>query len=247
MTEQPRAGRTEGQPAHVLAVDDSSVNRRLLERLLTQEGYRVTLAEDGPQALEQLRDPSQPVDVVLLDIMMPEMDGRDVLRHVKADPGLRHIPVIVLSAVEDTDTVTECIEAGAADYLHKPFSRSILRARLVASLAEKRLRDTELEYLEQVGRLTEAASALEAGRFEPDSLAGVAARQDSLGQLGRVFARMATEVVEREERLRRQVQELRVAVDSQQTRKQAQEITQTAYFQSLRGRVAELRDLLEPD
>lgn len=236
------------QQAHVLAVDDSTVNRRLLERLLAQEGYAVTLAEDGPEALERLRDQQRAVDVILLDIMMPAMDGRDVLRQVKADPALRHIPVIVLSAVEDVDTVTECIEAGAADYLHKPFSRQILRARIAASLAEKRMRDTELEYLEQVRRVTDAASALEAGHFDPTSLEAVAARDDSLGHLGRVFARMAAEVVEREERLRRQVQELRVAVDNQQTRRQAEEITQTAYFQSLRGRVAELRQLLtDPD
>jgi CheY-like chemotaxis protein len=172
---------------HILVVDDNRVNRLLLSRALEADGYRVTLAEHGRQALELLGQ--TPVDVVLLDILMPEMDGYETLARIKAEPGLGHIPVIMISAVGEMDSVIRCIEMGATDYLPKPFNAALLRARLGASLAGKRLRDLELEYLEQVGRVTDAAAAVEAETFEPLALDGVAGRADALGQLARVFQR----------------------------------------------------------
>src|SRR3569832_2408186 len=92
----------------------------------------------------------EPFDLVLLDIMMPKMNGYQVLEHLKADPILRHIPVIVFSALDDINSVVECIELGAEDYLTKPFKAVLLAARITNSLDKKRLRDQERFYLEQL-------------------------------------------------------------------------------------------------
>jgi CheY-like chemotaxis protein/class 3 adenylate cyclase/predicted metal-dependent HD superfamily phosphohydrolase len=190
----------------MLVVDDERINRMLLERALRQEGYDVATAGDGRQALEMLG--TQPFDVVLLDILMPELDGYVTLAQIKGDSALRHIPVIMISAVDEMDSVVRCIQMGATDYLPKPFNPALLRARINTSLAEKRLRDLEREYLEQVGYVADAAAAVEAATFDPASLDGVAARGDALGQLARVFQRMAAEVHLREQRLKRQLQQL---------------------------------------
>jgi adenylate cyclase len=127
--------------ARVLVVDDDPVNRALLLHSLEREGYRHATAENGRQALELLR--AEPFDVVLLDVVMPELDGYDVLATIEADPGLRRIPVIMISALEDLESVTRCIEMGADDYLPKPFNPVLLRARMNGSLTKKRLLDLE--------------------------------------------------------------------------------------------------------
>jgi signal transduction histidine kinase/DNA-binding response OmpR family regulator len=132
----------------VLVVDDDKINRDLLSRQLERQGHGVAVAENGRQALEMMR--AQPFDLVLLDIMMPEMDGYQVLEQLKADASLRHIPVIVVSAVSDLESVVRCIELGAEDYLFKPFNRVLLKARVDASLEKKRLRDEEQSYLEEL-------------------------------------------------------------------------------------------------
>jgi CheY-like chemotaxis protein/class 3 adenylate cyclase len=195
----------------VLVVDDNQVNRMLLARAVEAQGHNVTTAENGRQALELLRD--QPFDLVLLDILMPEMDGYETLGQIKRDEVLRHTPVIMISAVDEMDSVIRCIELGATDYLPKPFDPALLQARLGSSLAEKRLRDLELEYLEQVNRVVAAAEAVQAAEFEPDSLAEVAARDDALGQLARVFQHMAREVYLREQRLKRHLQQLSLDIE----------------------------------
>jgi CheY-like chemotaxis protein len=127
---------------HILVVDDNKLNRMLLFRMLGDLGHKVTEAGDGIEALNLLQDPETPqVDVVLLDILMPEMDGYGLLEEIKKDVRLRHIPVIMTSALDEIDSVVRCIENGATDYLTKPVQPSLLKARLKASLAEKRLRD----------------------------------------------------------------------------------------------------------
>jgi DNA-binding response OmpR family regulator len=141
--------------------------------------------------------------------------------------------------------VVRCIELGATDYLPKPFNAQVLRARIGASLAGKRLRDLELEYLEQVGRVTDAAATVEAGTFALASLDGVAARPDALGRLARVFQRMAREVRAREERLRQEVRELRIEIDEARQAKKVAEITESEYFQRLRGEAADLRRIMD--
>jgi CheY-like chemotaxis protein len=143
----------------ILVVDDNRLNQMVLTRSLNQEGYGVATAADGREALDLLRQPPS-FDVVLLDILMPELDGYEALRQIKGDEGLKHIPVIMITAVDELDSVVRCIELGATDYLPKPFNTAILRARIGASLTAKRLRDLELEYLEQVGYITAAAAAV---------------------------------------------------------------------------------------
>ena len=228
--------------SRALVVDDNHLNRMLLGRALSELGVEPVEAENGLQALTLMAE--SPVDVVLLDLLMPELDGYATLERMRADDALRHVPVIVITAVDELDSVVRCIELGATDYLPKPFEPAILRARLAASLAGKRLRDLELEYLEQVGHVIAAASAVEAGEFDAVSLAAVAARQDALGGLARTFARMADEVRAREARLRAEVRELRIEIDAARESTKVAEITGSDYFKDLRARAAELRRMV---
>ena len=227
------------EPARILVVDDSAVNRMLLARTLGDQGHVVTTADDGRAAFELLQRDA--FDVVLLDIVMPEVDGYAVLERIKSDDALRHLPVIVITAVEELESVVRCIEGGATDYLAKPFNGAVLEARINASLAGKRLRDLELEYLEQVGHVTAAAGAVEEGRFDLDTLEEPARRDDALGRLARVFQRMAREVQAREDRLQQQVSELRIEIDEARQAAKVAEVTETAYFQELRAQAADLR------
>lgn len=132
----------------ILVVDDSETNRDILARRLTREGYEVECATDGARALEALG--GRKFDLVLLDIMMPGLNGYQVLERLKATPELRDIPVIMISALDEIDSIVRCIEMGAEDYLPKPFNPVILRARVEASLEKKRLRDREQAYLAQL-------------------------------------------------------------------------------------------------
>jgi two-component system cell cycle response regulator len=180
---------------------------------------------------------------VLLDILMPEMDGFEVLERLKSDPARRDLPVIVISALDEMDSVIRCIGMGAEDFLPKPFDPLLLRARLGACLEKKRLRDQEIEYLQQVAQVTAAAAAVEEGQFALESLDGVAARSDELGQLGRVFQRMAKEVYAREQLLKQQVMELRIQIDEAKRERDVAEITDTEYFQQLRDKASMLRKM----
>lgn len=130
---------------HVLAVDDNESNRDMLSRRLLRHGLTVEVAVNGIDALAQLE--AKPFDLVLLDIMMPELDGYEVLKRMKASDNLRHIPVVMISALDELESVVRCIEAGAEDYLSKPFNPTLLRARIGACLEKKALRDQEQEYL----------------------------------------------------------------------------------------------------
>jgi DNA-binding response OmpR family regulator len=233
----------ENANGRMLVVDDDFLNRTLLATNLEEEGFAVETAEDGRQALDTLR--AEKFDVVLLDILMPEMDGYQVLQAIKSDGSLKHLPVIVISAVDEMESVVRCIEMGATDYLPKPFEPALLRARLNASLAAKRLRDLELEYLVQVGHVIGAAGAVEAGTFESAALDGVAKREDALGQLARVFQKMAQGVVARENKLKKQIQELKIEIDQSKQAKKVAEITDSDYFKSLRGQANDLRSIIE--
>lgn len=132
---------TAAMQAHVLVVDDDSVNRLLLARTLEREGHQVTTAENGQEALQHLRADS--FDLVLLDVLMPGMDGFEVLADMQENSDLRRIPVIMISALEDIESVVRGIELGADDYLPKPFNPVLLRARINAGLMKKRLDDLE--------------------------------------------------------------------------------------------------------
>lgn len=134
--------------ARLLAVDDDTLNRDMLMRRLDKLGYEVAEAATGREALSKLKDGN--FDLVLLDILMPDLDGFQTLEFIKADPRLKHIPVIMLTALDDVDSTVRCIEAGAEDYVPKPFNPVVLRARITASLEKKRLRDQEQAFLAQL-------------------------------------------------------------------------------------------------
>jgi class 3 adenylate cyclase len=143
--------------ASILVVDDDPVTRLMLAASLERNGHRVTTAEDGPRALDLVR--SNPFDVVLLDVLMPRMDGYRMLELLKEDSTLRHIPVIMVTSVDDVDSAVRCIELGADDYLSKPIDPVLLGARINAGLTKKRLHDLEMEHLEEVGRLNRQLEA----------------------------------------------------------------------------------------
>ena len=132
----------------VLVADDDSLNCTLLTVSLEEIGYAVESAGDGRQTLDMLN--AKPFDILLLDLLMPEVDGYEVLERVKADSQMRHLPVIVISAAEELDSIVKCIELGAEDYLLKPFNRVMLKARVDASMEKKRLRDQEEVYRRQI-------------------------------------------------------------------------------------------------
>jgi len=151
----------DAQTGHLLVVDDNRVNRLLLGRLLEQLGHTVTFAENGRDALDALRQ--RRVDLVLLDIEMPEMDGYQTLEALAADPNLRYIPVVMMSSVEEVDSVARCIEMGAEDYLFKPVNPVLLKARVGSSLEKKRLRDQQRELFRKFATAEVADSLLTSG------------------------------------------------------------------------------------
>ena len=126
----------------ILVVDDIRVGRKVLVKLLRMQGYQVSAAEDGVQALELIR--SQPFDLILLDILMPRMDGYQVLEKIKTDPKLNHISVIMISSVDETAPIIRCIELGADDYVTKPYNRVLLQARIKQYVEKKLLQNQVL-------------------------------------------------------------------------------------------------------
>lgn len=135
-------------PGVLLVVDDDAENRDVLSRRLTRQGHEVRTACNGPDALQLMNETA--FEVVLLDIMMPDMDGYEVLGRIKGDRRLQHTPVIMISAIDEVQSVVRCIEAGAEDYLAKPFDATLLKARIGASLEKKRGRDRETALYEQL-------------------------------------------------------------------------------------------------
>jgi two-component system, sensor histidine kinase and response regulator len=140
--------------ARLLVVDDDPANRDVLQRHLERQGHEVEQAEGGREALQKLRGST--FDAVLLDLMMPELNGLEVLKAMQEDPNLRNLPVLVISASDELGLVAESIHGGAEDYLFKPFDPVLLRARLLATLERKRLRDQERSRSLELERVTAA-------------------------------------------------------------------------------------------
>jgi sigma-B regulation protein RsbU (phosphoserine phosphatase) len=136
--------RTSG--GHLLIADDDPANRDMLSRRLQRQGYQLTLASSGLEALRLIR--AQKFDLVLLDLIMPGLDGYQVLTRIKADAALADVPVVIMSSLDQENSVARCIEAGAEDYITKPFNPVLLRARIGACLERKWLRDQERATLE---------------------------------------------------------------------------------------------------
>lgn len=190
----------------ILIVDDSEANRMVLEGQVITLGHTPVLAENGLVALKKVTD-IQP-DLLLLDIMMPKMDGYQVLARLKSDSTMCHIPVIMVSANDEIESVVKCIEQGAIDYLVKPFSPVLLKARIKAALANKLLHDQEEAYRETIRkynekleeRVRERTKDLEETRLEVIQRLGRAAeyRDNETGQhvlrMSHYSARMAKEL-----------------------------------------------------
>jgi adenylate cyclase len=153
---QDSAAVTGGESGSILVVDDNEINRDLLSRYLERQGHTVRVADNGRQALEMIATGA--FDLVLLDIMMPELNGYQVLQHLKHSETWRDLPVIMISALDEMDSAVRCIELGAEDYLPKPFNPVLLRARVQACLEKKRLRDLKVA---QQRKLHELNAALE--------------------------------------------------------------------------------------
>jgi len=168
----------------ILVVDDNEGNREMLARRLARQGYRVEVAAGGREALATLE--TAPVDLVLLDVMMPEMDGYEVLQRLKADARWRDVPVLMISALDEISSVVRCIELGAEDYLSKPFDPVLLRARLGACLEKKRLRDQERRHHDELAELNRTLEQ----RVQEE-----VAQVERLGRLKRFFSPQLAELI----------------------------------------------------
>jgi CheY-like chemotaxis protein len=204
---QQAPGSRTGRAAHILVVDDVEENRGVLQRRLNREGHSVVCAANGHEALAEVGKAS--FDMVLLDVMMPDMDGYETLQHLKSSPATHDIPVIMISALDDIASIVRCIEQGAEDYLPKPFDPVLLRARISASLEKKDARDRERQFLHDVSIVSAAAVAVERGSYSGGALHSVAQRDDELGALARVFDNMVAGIRMREARMRDQIDSLR--------------------------------------
>ena len=132
-----------GQVPEVLVVEDDEMSRDLLQKRVSRAGYNVVSVADGNTALQKLSN--QPFDLVLLDIMMPGMSGVEVLQQIKVDESLSQVSVIMISALDDQETIDDCLQLGAEDYITKPFNALILKSRILSCLQSKRIRDKEFE------------------------------------------------------------------------------------------------------
>jgi signal transduction histidine kinase len=171
-----------GSRGTMLAVDDNPQNRELLKRMLERQGYSVTTAANGEECLRLLTE--QRFDLVLLDVIMPGLSGFDVLSRIRTSEEWRNVPVIVVSALDESSAAIRCIEMGAEDYLPKPFDPVLLKARIGATLEKKRLRDQEIRYARELER------ALDELRQAQDRLVV----QEKLASLGALTAGIAHEL-----------------------------------------------------
>jgi adenylate cyclase len=185
-TASAQSGSRQPEPSRpvVLVVDDNQENRDMLARRLARQSYDVLSAPGGLAALEILT--TRPVDLVLLDVMMPDLDGYAVLQRLKADPALRGIPVLMISALDEIESVVRCIQLGAEDYLNKPFDPVLLQARVGACLEKKRLHDQEARHRQE---LAEWNQTLER------RVAEQVAQLERLGRLKRFFSPHLAELI----------------------------------------------------
>jgi adenylate cyclase len=168
----------------ILVVDDNEGNREMLARRLARQGYDVRRAPGGREALESLR--ADLADLVLLDVLMPGMDGYETLSRLKADEALRDIPVLMISALDEMQSVVRCIELGAEDYLPKPFDPVLLQARIGACLEKKRLREQEVRHVRELA---------EWNRTLEQRVQEQVAQVEQLGRLKRFFSPQLAELI----------------------------------------------------
>jgi sigma-B regulation protein RsbU (phosphoserine phosphatase) len=229
------------RPGRILAVDDDALNLDVLAQRLTRQGHLVSTAADGEEALHKARQ--QPFDLVLLDVMMPRLDGYGTLSALKADEELRHVPVIMISALDELSSVVRCIEAGAEDYLPKPFNATLLRARVGACLEKKFVHDQEADLYHKL-----VVSQQRLDRELSDAHRRVAAMAPDVREDPRVmplleaFQRMAGAVSRRETDLRATIQDLEIRINRQVVTTQVKTIVADPTFSSLTERARAMRE-----
>ncbi len=150
----------------ILVVDDLALNRDLLARRIQRLGHEPGMAVNGRDALEKLEQ--EDWDLVLLDITMPEMDGYEALRRIRASPATAQLPVVMVSAIDESESVVRCLELGADDYLPKPFNPLVLQARIASSLAKKRLQDQKSQLLQALSRELDIGRRIQQGFLPMD-------------------------------------------------------------------------------
>lgn len=224
----------------ILAVDDDPLNRDMLVSRLMRQGHQVTAAVDGVEVLETVR--RKPFDLVLLDVMMPRLGGYETLIRLKADEELRHLPVIMISALDDIASVVRCIEAGAEDYLPKPFNATLLRARIGACLEKKALRDQEMAlYKNLVLSQQRLERELSRARGCVAGLAADLADDPRVAPLLAAFERMTGAVSRQETELRATIKELEIQINTNALQGQVCSILEDPSFASLAERARAMR------
>jgi CheY-like chemotaxis protein len=188
---EPRVAETRPRGT-ILIADDNPETRRLLETRARREGYQVLVAADGRQTLEILQ--RQEVDVILLDIYMPDKDGFEVLAAVKADPVRAHLPVLMISGGEDEQDIVRCIEMGAVDCLPKPLNQTVLSARLAACVSMKKRQDSEMQSLAlakntAIGTPASATVTQGQGLLHSESAVGEGEGVEFPSRVGRILLR----------------------------------------------------------
>jgi class 3 adenylate cyclase len=181
---EPAGAHAAPRRGSILLVDDNEDNRAMLARRLGRQGYQVRTAPGGREALDALQ--AEAADLVLLDVLMPGMNGYEVLQRLKADERLRDIPVLMISALDEMDSVVRCIQLGAEDYLSKPFDPVLLQARIGACLEKKRLHDQEIRHL---------AELADWNRTLEQRVREQVAQVERLGRLKRFFSPQLAELI----------------------------------------------------
>jgi YesN/AraC family two-component response regulator len=223
-------------PAKILVVDDELdlelLIRQKFRRQIRDREFEFVFARNGVEALKALHADAQ-IDLVLADINMPEMDGLTLLEKLDdLNPALR---AVIISAYGDMANIRAAMNRGAYDFITKPIDFHDLEITINRTLHHVQ------QHLQQVARLTDAAAAVEAGEFDPVSLDVVAKQGGELGRLARVFQQMAREVYAREQRLRQEVQELRIKIDQARKARLVAEVTESDYFRRLQQQARALR------
>lgn len=194
-------------PGWILVADPQVDDAMVMFKLLEHEGHRATVVGDGQEVLDLVR--AEPFDLLLLDLRLRNPDCLEVVRAVKGDPGLSHVPVIITTDIPEAKQVRRCLEMGADDYLPKPVDPLLLRMRTMAGLLKKRLHDLEAESERHVRDVIEATAGMGSQAFVSAHLERLSRRTDVWGRLARALLRTAAQVQERDQALRDEVASLR--------------------------------------
>lgn len=237
-TDLPRGTSVLGK---ILAVDDDDFNLEILAKFLNKQGYLVTTAEDGIQALCELE--KSDYDLVLLDVMMPNLDGLETLKRIRQQESLAATPVIMISALDELSSVVKCVEAGAEDYLPKPYNATLLRARIGSCLQRKAWIDKHLHLIEKL-EISQASidAGLKASTVQLDLLAGQQGNATDFQPLRDAFARMSASLVGQKRQIAETINDLQIEINRKQVSAQVKSIVSNPEFASLGERAQAMRE-----